>query len=182
MAKRHLVLCGGVRLPTVTAEWKAAPALRLALGRGRHDVHLRLDHLSERLAVGLPEVAIDLLELAAYVYAADQAITRGGRTEIEYGERWRRHFRFEVPVRRPDIWRNATVQDALLESLSFLSDDDYEFHFSKRRDPPPLRRYLFDEVEPDTGMEEVVLFSGGLDSLGGAVREVFARTPQGRPR
>jgi len=173
MAKRYLVLCGGVRLPVLTPEWKAAPVLRLAIGRGRHDVHLRLDHLSGRLATGLPEVAIDLLELAAYVYTSDQAITRGGHIEIEYGEHWRRHFRFEVPVRCPDIWRNASVKDALTQTLSFLADDDYEFNFTRRRNPPPLSRYLFDAVEPDTGMEEVLLFSGGLDSLGGAVREVL---------
>jgi hypothetical protein len=93
--------------------------------------------------------------------------------EFEYGERWRRHFCFVVPVRRPDIWRNAAVKDALTETLSFLSDDDYEFHFTRRRKPPPLSRYLFDSMEPDTGMDEVLLFSGGLDSLGGAVREIL---------
>ena len=136
MAKRHLVLCGDVRVPVLTAEWKAAPVLRLALGRGRHDVHLRLDHLSERLAANLPEVAIDLLELAAYVYAADQAVTRGGRLEIDYGERWRRHFRFEIPVRRLEVWRRPDVVAALTETLSFLSDDDYEFHFRPLRQPP----------------------------------------------
>jgi hypothetical protein len=173
MAKRHLVLCGNVRAPKLTAAWKEASALRLVLGKGRHEVHLRLDHLSKRLAAGLPDVAIDLLELAAYVYTADQAVSRGGPVEIDYGERWRRHFRFEVPVRRPDIWRTPPIQEALTQTLSFLSDDDYEFHFSRRRDPPPLSRYLFDAVEPDTGMEEVVLFSGGLDSLGGAIREIL---------
>ena len=172
MTKPHLVLCGNVRAPKMPAAWKEAPVLRLALGKDRHDVHLRLDHLSKRLAAGLPEVAIDLLELAAYVYAADQAVTRGGRVEIDYGERWRRYFRFEIPVRRPDIWRTAPIKEALTQTLSFLSDDDYEFHFTRRRDPPPLSRYLFDAVEDDTDMEEVTLFSGGLDSLGGAVREI----------
>jgi hypothetical protein len=173
MAERHLVLCGGTSTTKLGRDWQSAPVLRLHIGRGRNDVHLRLDHLSQRLCAKLPDVAADLLELGAYVYTADQAITRGGQVEIEYGERWRRHFCFVVPVRRPDIWRNAAVKDVLTETLSFLSDDDYEFQFTSRRKPSPLSRYLFDEVEPDTGMDEVLLFSGGLDSLGGAVREIL---------
>lgn len=147
--------------------------LRLNIGKGRNDVHLRLEHLSQCLCVNLPGVAADLLEVAAYVYTADQAIKRGGPVEIEYGECWRRHFRFEVPVRCPHIWRSTLVKDVLAETLSFLSDDEYEFHFIKHRHPPPLGGYRFDELEPDIGMEEIVLFSGGLDSLSGAVREVL---------
>ncbi len=173
MAKRHLVLCGGTSATKLGRDWQSAPVLRLNIGKGRNDVHLRLDHLSQRLCANLPEVAADLLELVADVYTADQAIKRGGPVEIEYGERWRRHFCFVVPVRRPDIWRDGAVREVLTETLGFLSDDDYEFHFTSRRKPSPLSRYLFDEVEPDTGMEEVLLFSGGLDSLGGAVREIL---------
>ena len=86
MSKRHLVLCGGSSATKQGRDWQNASVLRLNLGKGRHEVHLRLDHLSKRLAAGLPEVGVDLLELAAYVYTADQAVTRGGRVEIDYGE------------------------------------------------------------------------------------------------
>jgi 7-cyano-7-deazaguanine synthase in queuosine biosynthesis len=34
-------------------------------------------------------------------------------------------------------------------------------------------RYLFDVLESEQDFEEVILFSGGLDSLGGAVREIL---------
>jgi hypothetical protein len=121
-----------------------------------------------------PDEVIDLLELAAYVYTADQAVTRGGTREFDYGSRWRRHFRFEVPVRRPEVWGQREVTAALTETLSFLSDDDFEFAFMRYRDPPPVERYLYGEVAEEGGdFEEVMLFSGGLDSLGGAVREVL---------
>jgi hypothetical protein len=173
MAKRHLVLCGGAPEPILGRDWQDAPVLRLQIGEERNDVHLRLEHLSRRLCINLPEVAADLLELAAYVYTADQAVTRGGRVKIEYGERWRRHFHFEVPVRRPDVWRRSDISETLTETLSFLSDDDYEFHFSRLRHPPPLGHYLFDAIESDSDFEEVLLFSGGLDSLGGSIREVL---------
>jgi hypothetical protein len=173
MAERHLILCGQASPTKHSRDWQNAPVLNLLIGEGRNDVHLRLDHLSKRLCANLPDVAADLLELAAYVYTADQAIKRGDWVQIDYGQRWRRYFRFEVPVRRPEIWRNAVVKEALTETLSFLSDDDYEFNFTRRHDPPPLSGYLFDDAEPNTGVEEVLLFSGGLDSLGGAVREIL---------
>jgi hypothetical protein len=127
------------------------------------------------MCAGLPDVAADLVELAAFVYAADQAITRGGTAEFEYGERWRRHFRFEVPVRCPAVWGRRDVLEALAGTLGFLSDDDYEFAFTQHSNPPSLDRYLFDQtgVESVGNFEEVVLFSGGQDSLCGAVREVL---------
>jgi hypothetical protein len=67
------------------------------------------------------------------------------------------------------------VGGALVETLSFLSDDDYEFGFTRHPDPPPLRRYLFQDCSDYSGREiqEVLLFSGGLDSLCGAVQEVL---------
>ncbi len=175
MGPEHLVLCGGARLTSRQDTWREVKGLCLRLGDGRGDVHLRLEHLSRPLCANLPEVAVDLLELAAYVYAADQAVSRGGTRAFEYGARWRRHFRFEVPVRRPDIWGRPEVADALAETLGFLADEDYEFGFSRLTNPPRLDRYLFDSYGAAGAgeYEEVVLFSGGLDSLGGAVREVL---------
>jgi 7-cyano-7-deazaguanine synthase in queuosine biosynthesis len=120
-------------------------------------------------------MATDLLEIAALVYTADQAVGRGGVKEFEYGQKWRRHFRFEFAVRRPERWRRPEVSSALGELLSFLSDDDYEFGFSAHPSPPPAQGY-FRSLEHDTnpeGIEEVILLSGGLDSLGGAVTEIL---------
>jgi hypothetical protein len=173
MSDRHIILCGGVRAPTLGSDWKGAPVRTLRLGRERHDVHLRLTHLTDRMCARLPSVAVDLVELAAYVYAADQATTRGGPTEFEYGSRWRRHFHFQVPVRCPDVWRRPAVTNALANTLGFLSDDDYEFAFVRHTNPPPLANYLFDGLDDAEEFDEVVLFSGGLDSLAGAVREVL---------
>jgi 7-cyano-7-deazaguanine synthase in queuosine biosynthesis len=137
-------------------------------------VHLGLEHLSKTLCANAPPVIVDLLELAAYVYTADQATTRGGKREFEYGSHWRRHFRFEVPVRRPDLWVQPAVTQALTETLGFLSDDDYEFGFVRYSNPPPMEGYLFADGGTGAGdFEEVMLFSGGLDSLGGAVQEVL---------
>jgi 7-cyano-7-deazaguanine synthase in queuosine biosynthesis len=149
--------------------------LPLEIGGGE-DVHLRLDQLTSRMRVGVSDVATDLLEIAAFLFAADQALTRGGTSEFDYGDKWRRTFRFEVPVRRPDVWDRPDVRSALVEALGFLTDDEYEFGFRAAVDPLPSESYLFDSVTPDgTEFDSVILFSGGLDSLCGAVEEVLVR-------
>ena len=174
MAEKHLVLCGGTRLTTRNKSWRESPPLRLELGRGKKHLHLKLHHITHKLAGRIPLVAIDLLEIATYVYAADQMVSRGGLKEFEYGTKWRRHFRFEIPVRLPDMWNDPTMLGLLQQTLGFLSDDDFEFHFSAYRRPPAVERYLFDSnPDEDSGFEEVVLFSGGLDSFGGAVQEIL---------
>jgi 7-cyano-7-deazaguanine synthase in queuosine biosynthesis len=175
MANEHLILCGAARLTSNDAAWRGARSHRLCLGKGPKDVHLTIEHLTRQMCADLPPVAADLLEMAAFVYAADQLVTRGGSRSFEYGLAWRRRFRFEIPVRALDVWQRGPVQRALAEVLSFLSDDDYEFGFTRLTDPPPLSRYLFGGPGPEGGQahQEVALFSGGLDSLGGAVREIL---------
>lgn len=148
--------------------------MRLNLGLGKKHVHLKLHHITQRIAANLSPVAVDLLEISAYVYAADQLAGRGGQTEFEYGQKWRRHFRFEIHVRCPEIWSDPKMLDLLKETLGFLSDDDYEFNFLAFKSPPLLKRYLFDcDPGDEADFEEVMLFSGGLDSLGGAIQEII---------
>ena len=174
MAEKHLVLCGGTRFSAKLKSWREADVVRLELGHGKKHLHLKLHHITRRLAAQLPPVAVDLLEIATYVYAADQVVSRGGTKVFEYGKLWRRRFRFEIPVRRPDLWSQSTVADSLANTLSFLFDDDYEFHFSKQAHSPPVDRYLFDDQgNDDAGYEEVMLFSGGVDSFGGAIQEIL---------
>ena len=45
------------------------------------NVHLKIADISKRLLANIPDVLVDLLEVASYVYAADSAISRGGRTD-----------------------------------------------------------------------------------------------------
>jgi hypothetical protein len=174
-ANEYLVLCGSAHLTSRLPLWCDRRPLRLCLGRGSGRVRLRIRHLTEGTCARAPAVAVDLVEIAAFVYAADQAVSRGRTGRFDYGTRWRRRFRFEIPVRCPGVWRRPDVSAALAETLGFLSDDDYEFGFTRLENPPPLRGYLFDRADEEEGegVREVLLFSGGLDSLGGAVREVL---------
>lgn len=173
--REHLVLCGGAKLTSSQKAWQDAERLLLDADPKRGNVNLRISDITDKMAASLPEVAADLIEVATYVYCADQAIRRGGPAEIDYGEKWRRSFRFEIPVRCPDMWSSSKVIDVLKRTLSFLSDDDYDFGFTKLAKALPLARYLeFDQNTPQvTDVKEVALFSGGVDSLGGAIEEVL---------
>jgi hypothetical protein len=128
------------------------------------------------MVANIHPVLVDLLEIATYVYCADQATTRGGDTSKDYGARWRRHFQFHIPVREPDLWSSKAVLATLRDTLEFLSDDEYEFTFEKLPEPPPVSQYLDFRGGEVAGFnaEKVMLFSGGLDSLGGAIQETIA--------
>jgi 7-cyano-7-deazaguanine synthase in queuosine biosynthesis len=123
----------------------------------------------------VPDVLTDLLELAAYVYCADGTVTRGGGVMAQMGKGWRRRFRFIVSVRRPEVWSSTQISTLLTETLSFLSDDFYSFEFQELHNPPRFQNYL--ELAGDTSHgfrpDEVILFSGGLDSLAGTVTELI---------
>jgi len=141
-------------------------------GPGKN-VRVELNDIGRQLNQNIAPALIDLVEVAALVYVADQ-MQRRGKDEVEtMGASWRRRMRFEIPVRVPALWRSSEVGAALLELLSFLSEDEYEFTFSQYKHPPTLDAYLnFGSLTTATPPESVLLFSGGLDSLGGALEEV----------
>jgi hypothetical protein len=177
MATDHLILCGtasGAALPPVR---RAPVCLRMW---GPHpNVFFKIEDVREGLWSEVPEVFLDLLDVATYVYSADQAVKRGTDQDCNFGSLWRRRLHFALPVRRPDFWNHASVLQELVATLSFLSEDEYHFHFEALADPPPADRYI--EFSPDRfggTVEEVLLFSGGLDSLAGAVLQAVSNGRQ----
>ena len=165
MSESRLVLCGGAgprRSKT------ADKAVKLDLhSEKKANVNLKVHDISQRMSAGLPDVLVDLLEVATYVFCADQATTRG--TAFDTGEKWHRSFKFFIPVRQPDLWSSDPIRTALVDVLSFLSDDDYEFSFSELKKRPSEQLY-FESFVADFAADEVALFSGGLDSLAGALQ------------
>jgi hypothetical protein len=166
-AHEHLVLCGGAGGPR-----RSNPSgLDLNLHGASRNVHLKIEDISRPLVANIPHVSADLLEVATYIYAADSAISRGGKTDAQMGARWRRNFRFVIPVRQPDLWSSNPVTSALVNTISFLSDDNYEFEFRLLEKPPPVEGYFEFSGEEAARFtpDEVILFSGGLDSFAGTV-------------
>src|SRR4051812_42235067 len=166
LRRERIVLCGGAPHPTGSS----SRSLQLALHGPTANVRLRVQDISKRLVANIPDVLLDLLELATYVYAADSSIPQGGKTDAHLGAYWRRKLRFFIPVRCPELWSSAPVCSALLDALAFLSEDEYRFEFSSLDVRPPMQSYLELSGENLEGFapDEVILFSGGLDSFAGA--------------
>jgi len=173
MENENVITCGGFG-PKDTGE-SGARHLALTLWGSKDDSNVRLQiaDIHKPLMRDVPLVFQDLLEIAAYVYCADQALTRGGLDVDSLGSHWRRLLRFHIPVRCPDVWRSADILKVLTSTLEFLSDDVFEFTFYPAQGAPPFQQYLqlTDTASRSTRPSQVVMYSGGLDSLAGAVQE-----------
>ena len=107
----------------------------------------------------------DLVELGMAVYLADECVARN--RAVDY---WSRTLDFDFPVHAPSSWTAAVP--SLQRTLKFLSGDHCEFAFPARRAVPPLARHRpqFSRVSSRRPFDRVCLFSGGVDSLLGAIR------------
>ena len=70
----------------------------------------------------LPDRTLDLLELAAYVYAADRSISRGRIDAVEYHS-WSRKVNIVIKVRDFDFWNDVNVSEKLTDVLRFMMGD-----------------------------------------------------------
>jgi len=108
-------------------------------------------------------VALDLLHFAMAVYSADLRINR------KHGaDRWARDLTLHLPVSDPSLWMRVTPQ--LTRTLGFLTGDSWDFEFRTR---PPHQAPPLEPVDLPA-VDVVSLFSGGLDSLVGAI-DLLAR-------
>jgi 7-cyano-7-deazaguanine synthase in queuosine biosynthesis len=107
-----------------------------------------------------PSRAQDLLAIAMAVFAADLRIPRAMSED-----RWQRDLTVHVPVFEVSVWEKAAP--LLIPMLSFLTGDVWDFRFRER---PPSEAVSPRVATVDVaGVEDVALFSGGLDSLAGAI-------------
>ncbi len=109
--------------------------------------------------------------MAGYIYAADRLIKRGSPGQLEY-HNWSRHFIFHFQVRDHAFWKQTEIQQRLNELLCFVSGDRrYEFKFyAGARDVGQTSMFDDEEIEfEEKDNSSVALFSGGLDSLAGAL-------------
>lgn len=149
--------------PTISND-EISTVFNLVLSKHRlgYGIGHAFDDLS-RLGIYPSEIGLDLLILAIHVYAADTRISRS--TESQDG--WSREIKLIVPVSDPARWTNVT--NILKRMLDFLTGDRWSFEFRPRPQG-------FGELVP-TGTRRLgrlpygclALFSGGLDSLIGAI-------------
>jgi hypothetical protein len=116
-----------------------------------------------KLGVYPSEIGVDVLVLAAMVHAADTRISRVQTSQ----DAWTRELAIGVPVSDPDRWNAA--RPLVERMLRFLTGDHWTVAFRPRPEGLPdfVRRPI--EGLQDHGFDRIALFSGGLDSLIGAI-------------
>ncbi len=122
-----------------------------------------LDNLPTELL--LTHLGRDLLEFASALYLADESLAR-----ISAADHWARDFEFAFPVHDPSQWESAS--ESLRRCLGFLSGDRFTFTWSERRNLPRLVRHRAKLRRSNIvrqPIDRISLFSGGVDSLLGAV-------------
>ncbi|MEY9441724.1 hypothetical protein ABIF14_008815 [Bradyrhizobium elkanii] len=154
----------GDRAAIPTALGEASTKLDLVVSKRAlgHGIGRALSDL-RKLKLVPTEVALDLLVLAAHIHAADTRVSRSTESQ----DSWTRELRLVVPVSDPARWIGAAP--TLRRILNFLSGDRWIVDFRAR--PAKFRQYLAPlaaELIPPP-YDSVNLFSGGLDSLIGAI-------------
>ena len=145
--------------------------IAIRINGARPTFRIATDKLATRLVAPIPDRLLDLVEIASAVFAADSVVTRGGPTRPNFGKGWRRQFAFDVAVRDASFWRRTELQSALAGVIDALSEDQARFAFRDASRPAEPQDYFPFDASADDAFrcEEVILFSGGLDSLTGAI-------------
>lgn len=177
MIKPRLFLCSGAAVPDDDRLRDGRRIVELDSLGPKANVNVRLQDVAKAILNQIAPRLVDFLEIASYVFCADAATRRGNDwTDDHTTEAWGRDFRFVIPVRDLSFWLREEVGQLLRRTLRFLSDDDYSFEFLQLEQDRHVQEYLeFRDLDwPFHGVERVLMFSGGLDSLAGTV-ETAAR-------
>lgn len=168
---RALVQCDEAPIPTSLEQetWDVREHIRHR--SGDPDLNLLIENLSHACLHTVDRHASDLVRIAAYVYAADQIVRRGGMKDV-YGKHWRREFSLVIPVSDSDFWMQEQLCLQLEAMLAFLTDDGWHFYFTSGVPQDQQMVLNFDKPELYRSPDSVVLFSGGADSLCAVVEAV----------
>lgn len=177
MTTRALLLCDGAPAPPGIDDLTLLRE-RIDWRRASDNVNFRADNF-EDTALGIVDGrAADLIQIAISAFAADQAVSRGGKADV-YGRDWHREMHLAVPVRDPEFWSAPEVSERLTDALMFATEDTWRFTFSPFSNQPHQLVLAPGDRDMIGQPDHVVLFSGGADSLCATV-ELLAGG-QGRP-
>lgn len=168
--KRHLIVGRfGTRdrasVPTASGEVATRLEFVGPNDRLQHGVGDALNDLA-KLGIFPSEIGVDLFLLAAHLHAADTRISRNTESQ----DAWTREIRLIVPVSDVVRWSEATP--LLQRLLNFLTGDRWILGF--RRRPRGFTELVSpaERLQGALAYDSLALFSGGLDSLIGAI-DVF---------
>lgn len=150
--------------PTAITAHEGATIKVLSGGTELSDLYF--DFSSLLRAIPQPsETALDFLLVAATVYTLDKLVSRN-----ESRDGWQRSFEVDIPVRNASRWMKHS--ETASECLNFLSGDSWKLSFGERSQPITRRKQQKRRsrtlAQPASG-SKACLFSGGLDSLIGAI-------------
>lgn len=126
--------------------------------------------IAELKAIGVypSDIGLDLLILAELVFAADTRLSRATESQ----DSWTRQIKLVVPVSNVSQWIAASP--LIVRMLNFLTGDLWAIEFINRPG-------LFTQIMPNRPrnvaiphFDKAQLFSGGLDSLIGAINNVVS--------
>lgn len=107
-----------------------------------------------------PSITFSLLYLSAIVYAIDRSVER----EIHSVDGWSREF--DVDINIPDYEIFQPLESQINSLLSFLTGDYWSCHFVGTAS---IHYVKYKTTNYFDGITQVNLFSGGMDSLIGAI-------------
>lgn len=171
------VFCGDVDRPTLIDESTILLDVAATTGDPAR-VRLSAAEVTRKMLGKIPDRLADLLDIACYVYCADQLTRRDTKLMARLGGDWQRDFRFTIAVRDFAFWSDRQVLSQLESTLTFLSDDRFAFAFKATRRVSPPQEYLDLSgagPPPAFAPDRVVLFSGGLDSFAGATEALIGQ-------
>ena len=122
---------------------------------------------------------MDLLHIASYVYCADRMVFRGKRDSLD-NNAWARSFNFHIAVADYSFWSAPQVQEKMRKAITFMTGDrDVSFDFIQATEnilelsnkQMSLFNNEYTTIE-EAEKTDVMLFSGGLDSLAGAIQRL----------
>ena len=173
MISPRLFVCSGAKIDAGSTVAKGRQRIDLDSIGPNPNVNIRFENVTRALHQHPPARLVDLLEIASYVFTADCATDRGEEwTDDDSKEAWGRDFAFVIPVRDPAFWRAPAITSLVKEGLGFLSNDKYSFTFVPLTQDRTEQHYFEFTERKDWvfhAPKRVVMFSGGLDSLAGAV-------------
>ncbi|WP_103256405.1 7-cyano-7-deazaguanine synthase [Tabrizicola aquatica] len=151
--------------------------LNLIFGGSSQTFNLAAGDVFARNLMPLPETCNDLMRIACAVFHADCSVSRGGDARSDMGAAWRRGFSAKVKVSDPQLWARQDVREALVDAAGFLTEDTFQFEFEDLPPGKPTQQYFnFAAREDERTFDEVILFSGGLDSFAGALQSLATGT------
>ncbi len=138
------------------------------------EYYINDERIAQRFGHTLDPLLADWIDLALDCYLADRlALRRDGQANRQ-GTHWSRVFNLKVPVRQPEYWLKPDVNGSLSRLLHFFTEDAWRIDFVLRVGPKRTSESQGFLFRLESGLPvRVALYSGGLDSFGGAARQMM---------